>query len=107
MKTAKPKKQTSAQVLLGIHLQELGLAPIAEYRFCERMWRFDLVDLTVRLAFEISGGNWTGGHSRGASQEQEYCKINRAQMMGFKVMQFTNRQVCSGEAKSFVAQYLK
>jgi very-short-patch-repair endonuclease len=99
-------KRTPQQILLQVHLKELGIKTMPEYRFCARKWRFDLVALDERLAFEISGGNWTGGHRRGKAQEQEYDKLNLAQLLGWRVMQFTNRQVASGEAKQFLAQWV-
>lgn len=106
-KAQQEKKQTPAQLLLAIHLRELGFAPEPEVRVCaERRWRFDLADISHRLAFEVSGGNWTGGHARGREQEDEYTKLNTAQMLGWKVMQFANRQVLTGEAKEFLRKWL-
>jgi very-short-patch-repair endonuclease len=101
-------KLSVTQILLGKHLRELMLGVTPEYRFHqERKWRFDLACPHEHLAFEISGGNWTGGHSRGKAQENEYDKLNTAQMMGWRVMQFTNRQVLSGEAKAFLKEHLQ
>ncbi len=99
-------KMTPAQILLQIHLRELGIQTMPEYRFCSRQWRFDLVALDRRLAFEISGGNWAGGHRRGKAQEDEYDKLNTGQLMSWKVLQFTNRQVLRGEAKKFIESWV-
>ena len=99
-------KQTDEQILLAIHLKELGIITVPEHRFCDRQWRLDLYAPNERLGFEISGGNWTGGHRRGAKQEDEYDKINTAQLCGIRVMQFTNAQVSDGRAKNFVASFL-
>jgi len=100
-------KRTPAQTLLGIHLKELGMLVFYEIHIPEdSARRFDLAAWNERLLFEISGGNWNGGHRRGAEQEKEYEKINTAQMMGWRVMQFTNRQVLTGQAKAFLEQWL-
>jgi very-short-patch-repair endonuclease len=108
MKKPKPKKQTLQQVLLCIHLKELGFETVTELQFCEgRRWRFDIACPDERLAFEVSGGNWTGGHKRGLEQESEYDKLNTAQMLGWRVLQYTNRQVTSGEARDFVKKHLR
>ena len=100
-------KLTPAQILLQMHLKELGIPTVHEYCFHPmHKWRFDLACPFERLAFEISGGNWTGGHRRGKAQEDEYDKLNAAQLLGWRVMQFTNRQVLSGEAKAFIREHL-
>ena len=98
---------TEAQTLLQIHLKELGVETIPEYQFdCDRKFRFDLASLEHRIGFEISGGNWTGGHRRGKAQEHEYDKLNIAQMAGWRVMQWTNRQVLDGDALEFLRNHL-
>jgi len=100
-------KLTPAQILLGIHLDELGFQPRFEVHVPDgSRWRFDVCAAGEALLFEISGGNWTGGHRRGSKQEDEYNKINTAQMSGYKVFQFTNRQVLRGEAKEFLKHWL-
>jgi very-short-patch-repair endonuclease len=99
-------KVTQAQLLLGIHLDELGIRFQREFKFCERDWRIDLMLLDYRIGIEISGGNWTGGHRRGKAQEDEYDKLNRAAMEGWRVLQFTNEQVDCGYAKEFLGQWL-
>jgi hypothetical protein len=45
-------KLTPAQILLGMHLKELGFKPEYEVRVCEdRAWRFDVICREQRLAF--------------------------------------------------------
>lgn len=101
-------RQTEMQILLGIHLRELGIATVPEWRFDhEREWRIDLYSHKYRLGFEVSGGNWTGGHRRGHAQEDEYDKLNEAQMAGIRIMQFTNQQVSDGRAKAFISRYIE
>lgn len=97
-------KLTKQQILLGIYLDELGIRFQREAKFCERAWRFDLMLPDYRIAIEINGGNWSGGHRRGKAQEDEYNKINWAQMVGYRVLQFTNYQVECGHARAFLKE---
>jgi hypothetical protein len=114
-------KLTNEQILLGIHIRELGMLPEYERKVCDdRDYRFDVVILGTSIAIEIHGGQHSGGHRRGVwskkeyrrrkdagqietPQEEEYCKLNRAQMDGWKVLQFTNEQVNDGRAKDYLA----
>ena len=95
---------TEAQTLLQIHLKELGIETISEYQFdCDRKFRFDLVSLEHRIGFECNG-HFQGKHGTGWSKEAE--KLNLAQMNGWRVLQFHNREVLNGKAKEFLARYL-
>ena len=106
-KTQDELELSQTQILLGIHMRELGLRPWFEHKFCEdRYFRFDVCDKELRIAAEISGGNWSGGHRRGKAQEDEYDKLNTATMMGWRVFQWTNAQVSDGRAKAFLAEWL-
>jgi|SRR6266850_7003247 len=97
--------QTEAQILLAVHLAELGIKTVPEYRFDpERQFRFDLADLEHRIGFECNG-HWQGKHGAGWSEGAE--KINLAQMQGWKVLVFHNRDVLTGRAKQFIAEHLK
>lgn len=105
-KTQSEYKLTNSQRLLGIHLDELGVNFQREVKFCDRDWRFDLLLPDYRIAVEISGGNFTGGHRRFKAQEDEYDKLNQATIEGYRVLQFTNDQVDCGHAKQVIAEYL-
>ena len=100
-------KLTPSQRLMGIFLDELGLDFRREEKFCERDWRLDIVIPSHSIAVEISGGNWTGGHRRGHAQEDEYDKLNHAQLLGWHALQFTNDQVDCGYAKEFIKKWLQ
>jgi len=115
-KTQDKLKLSSMQVLLGIHAKELGLEPEYERPVCEdREWRFDVCFPAIRLACEIHGGQYTGGHRRGKKalrgraetpQEDEYLKLSTATMLGWRVLQFTNEQVADGRAKTFIKSWM-
>lgn len=97
---------TDAQILLGDHLLELGLEPVFEYRFADRRWKFDIVLVEQRIGIECNGGRWTGGHYRGKKVDDEYEKLNTAQLMGWKVMQFTNEFISDSSAREFLRSWL-
>lgn len=103
---AQGMKQTDAQVLLAIHLRELGVHTQPEYLFCDRNWRFDLYSMAHNLAFEANGGKWHGGHRRGKAIEDENDKLNTATMLGYRVLQFTNEQILDGRAKAWLKEWL-
>lgn len=98
-------KLTPAQLLLRTHLAELGISTITEYKFhLERKWRLDLYCTLHRLGFECNG-HFRGKHGAGWSSDAE--KLNTAQMMGIRVLVFSNRDVLSGKAKAFIEQWLE
>lgn len=97
-------KLTPSQELLRIHLRELGVETRPEFRFSlERKFRFDLYAESLRMGFEVNG-HFQGKHGAGWSSDAE--KLNLAQMMGYRVMVFTNKQVERGEAKAFLQEWL-
>ena len=98
---------TAAQELLKTHLSELGYASEFEYRFePSRKWRFDLFLPEANMGIELDGGMFHGGHSRGIALEKDYEKQNIAQLKGFRILRFTNRQVLSGQALQFLKDNL-
>ena len=104
---SKQYKLTQAQTLLLIHLKELKLEAVPEYRFHEtRKWRFDVYIPAARIGIELDGGIFTGGHRRGTAIELDHEKSNQAQMMGIRVLRFTNRQVLNGVAREFISGWL-
>lgn len=108
MKCRKPKerKQTKQQILLGVHLRELGYLPVAEFKVTDdRDFRFDWAQPEIKLAWEVDGGKWTGGHRRGAMIDEENDKINAAQMLGWRVLKFTNDYVWDGRALAFMRKW--
>jgi hypothetical protein len=97
-------KLTIAQVLLRRHLKELGIETKPEWRFySKRKWRFDLYSEVHRIGFECNG-HFAGKHGAGWSSDAE--KLNTAQMMGIRVLVFSNRDVLRGKAKEFLEEWL-
>jgi hypothetical protein len=93
-------KQTPMQVLLGMHLRELGIITMPEYVLREAAAGSAAPE---HIGFEISGSNWTGKYRRG--RRKMNIEIESSAAMGIRVFQFTTPQVCSGEAKRDVAAY--
>ena len=62
--------------------------PSFEYKFCDsRKWRFDLVWLDSLVALEVQGGIYSqGAHVRGAHMEREWCKLNCAATLGYRIL---------------------
>ena len=69
--------------------------PDPEWRFMEnRKFRFDFAWLDKKIAVEVNGGIFFGGrHSGGTGQIRDMRKLNEAQRIGWRVFQFTPRQL--------------
>lgn len=82
--------------------------PQKEYRFAPpRRWRFDYCWPEEMVALEVNGGVWTRGrHTRGAGYVKDLEKMNRAQLLGWTVLQVTPQQVQSGECAALVREAL-
>lgn len=94
---------------LVFQLQALSAPePVREYRFDKvRRWRFDLAWPDRMLAVEVQGGVWSQGkHGRGSGVAKDYEKLNTAQIMGWKVLQFETSSVNSGEAAELIMKAL-
>ena len=66
-----------------------------EWRFHKtRLWRFDYAHPGYGIGIEIQGGIFIKGkHSRGAGQLKDWEKYNAAQLMGWKVLQYSPQQL--------------
>jgi hypothetical protein len=49
---------------------------------------------------------WSGGHMRGKKLEDQYEKDRLAQVNGWRIFRFTNRQILNGEAKKWLQEHL-
>jgi len=81
-----------------------NLAPIAsEFLFHpQRRWRLDFAWLAEKVAVEVHGGIWTengsGRHATGAEPQSDREKMNEAQLLGWIVLEVTERHIKSGLA---------
>jgi len=98
-------EETFAFQIKGYGLPE----PIREHKFHpQRKWRLDFY-WENGWAVEIQGGGWVrGGHNRNAdSMWKDYEKLNAAQELGIKVLQFTGKQVKDGTAITQIERIFK
>ena len=72
--------------------------PETEYRFAApRRWRFDFAFLAGKVALEVDGGVWTNGrHTRGLGYLRDIEKLNRAAVLGWRVIRCTPQTLISG-----------
>jgi very-short-patch-repair endonuclease len=88
---------------LAAWLTKAGIPYTREWRFHPvRRWRFDFAlgdnPSKSKLAIEVEGGAWTGGHKRGAAADTDCEKSNEAVMHGWRVLRFTTAMVTDGRA---------
>lgn len=101
VRDSKPRKARRKRLGWLPYFPDCGL--VAEHRFCERRWRFDLAHLETKIAVEVEGGIWVQGrHIRPAGFINDIQKYNRATQLGWRVLRFTPQQVRHGAAKKFV-----
>lgn len=83
--------------------------PEREFRFAPpRRWRFDFAWPSKMLAIEAQGGVWVNGrHSGGKGQINDMDKLNQAQLLGWKVLQFAESHIKSGDAIDLIEMALK
>src|SRR4051812_26009325 len=82
--------------------------PAREFVFAPpRRWRFDFAWLDRALAVEVEGGIFMAGrHSRGAGFRADAEKYNTATLMGWRVLKFTDREIKTGEALTWIQRAL-
>jgi hypothetical protein len=100
--------KSEAQILLEMHLKELGIPFMPEYKFHpNRRWRFDYVlDRPNWTALEIEGAIWTRGrHTRGSGYAKDLEKYREAAALGYRVYRFSTQEVLDGTAKAFIAKH--
>lgn len=72
--------------------------PIEEYQFSGGLWRFDLAWIDEKIAVEIHGGVWIGGHHVSAEGfSSDRAKMNQAMVLGWRVIETTYDQINRGE----------
>lgn len=91
--------------LLASQLSGMGLTVVRELPFAKelgRRWRFDLAIEERKIAVEVDGGVWNGGHSRGGAIDAEHDKYNTAVLLGWRVLRATHKAVKDGSASTWV-----
>lgn len=82
--------------------------PMREFRFCKRLWRFDLAWPERKLAVEVEGGTWTGGrHTTGSGFEKDAEKYNEAIVLGWRVLRVTPKMIDDGRALALIGRAMK
>jgi hypothetical protein len=108
VKRAKP----DAGTLLEIHLNELKIPFVREWKFCStRKWRADFMLSPLGslepILVEIEGGVWNNGaHVRGKHFLSDMEKYNTAAALGYTLFRFTPEQILKGEAKAWIQEHL-
>lgn len=90
---------SDAEESLATHMRYVQLPePTREFRFDDkRRWRFDFAWPTLRIAAEVEGGHWIGGHG-GKRFDQDAEKYNAAVLAGWRVLRFTPKMIEDGIA---------
>lgn len=85
-------RKTEAKLSLLDAMIELGLDPVAEFRFTKaRRWRFDFAFPNEKLAVEIDGSG--PGHLSDQGKRKDQEKRNAAVELGWKVLEYPAREV--------------
>lgn len=118
----KQSNKSQAEDLLAIHLSELKLKFIRQVPVCaDRKWKWDFAITSVhssvlfpnreveskyhavRIAIEVDG-YFKGRHGAGWGADNE--KRNTGQMLGWRVLVFSTKDVLNGTAKEFIKSWL-
>ena len=104
--------KSQASILLEIHMKELGLGFIPEFKFhLLRKWRFDYIvqplpNAGELVAVEIEGAVWTlGRHTRGSGYTKDLEKYREAAALGWRVYRFSTQEVLNGTARAFLQKH--
>lgn len=92
------RKDALLPIILAEIKQEKLPAPALEVRFHPiRKWRFDLGWPEKKVALEVHGGVWQQGrHTRGGGFEGDREKMNEAQLLGWKILEYSTGQIRDG-----------
>lgn len=108
-----PRPPYALELRLIILIRASGFPePVTEYPFAKdfgRRWRFDFAWPALMLAVEVDGGAWVPGggrHTRGAGFAADHDKMNRAMLLGWRVLRFTSRHLTDGSALADLAEAL-
>lgn len=84
---------------MAFQLKALGVEFVREFTYHPtRKWRFDFALVNTKIAVEVEGGAFNGGHRRGAEFNKDCERSNAAQLLGWTVLRFSPYMVETGEA---------
>lgn len=96
-------------LLLFIKSENLPV-PEREFMFAKsigRRFRLDFAYPDRKIGIEVQGGIWTrGAHARGTGLERDYEKLNLAQTLGWRVLQFSRGMIEDGTAIETIKEAL-
>ena len=108
-----PRTPSPLELRLLVLIRASGFPePEPEHPFAKhlgRRWRFDFAWPALMLAVEVDGGAWVPGggrHTRGAGFAADHDKMNRAMLLGWRVLRFTARHLADGSALVDLAEAL-
>jgi very-short-patch-repair endonuclease len=97
----------NAEEVMGAWLHVAGFPFVGQYKFHPtRRWTFDYAWPEQRIAIEVEGGHFRGGHKRGRAADTDTEKFNEATLAGWRVLRFTTSQVLEGRAWSVLHRAL-
>ena len=112
-RTKTPRTPSALELRLLVLIRASGFEePVTEHPFAKhlgRRWRFDFAWPDRWLAVEVDGGAWAPGggrHTRGAGFAADHDKMNRAMLLGWRVLRFTSRHLADGSALADLAEAL-
>ena len=109
-KRASTANRSQYEILLDYHVELGGLLLCSEvdYHFHDtREWNFDRAWPSLRIAYEVDGGNHMAVISKRTgravaigrhTQSEDYTKLKEAVKLGWRVFRFTPEMIKSGEA---------
>lgn len=103
------RRKTSSEILLPIHMRELGIKDLEAEVLLHptRKWRLDFYSEQLALGLEIEGGIWIGGaHVRPKGFQEDLDKYNRIQALGVTIFRFSTEDVLTGKAKKIVKEWM-
>ena len=103
--------RSRAEELLEIHLSEIPDTFWEREHFFhpDRLWRFDFIEDSLKLAVEVQGGTKSGKsrHSYGEGVENDHEKLAEALRLGWRVLYVTTAAVNDGRAKERVRRIVE
>ena len=86
----------------AFQIKAVGLSdPKRQYKFHgTRKFLADFAWPEYRIIVEVNGGTWMtkSGHNTGVGIHRDYEKSNCAQLMGYRYLQYTGKEVNDGSA---------